>query len=265
MSAHLRVLSLGGRPSPRHADLRAGPAASALQLVPCTWKTAKAFVNTWHRHHPAPVGYRYAIGVARADTLVGVAIVGRPVSRHLDDGATLEVTRTAVMPEVPDANSKLYGACWRAAKALGYQRLITYTQDGETGASLRAAGWHPIAHRPSPTPARLGPPLPAPHPDRHGADRPDPVAGAVTQPTRDNHPPDSPSEQGKHSAHDSARDSEERYPRSPFEPANRPAFRFEVVVVSGEEGAELRVEQARAIKELLEWLAIKRPRHQPER
>jgi len=48
----------------------------------------------------------------------------------------------------PNACSMLYAACWRAAKALGYRRLVTYTQDGETGASLRAAGWHVIAARP---------------------------------------------------------------------------------------------------------------------
>lgn len=38
----------------------------------------------------------------------------------------------------------LYGAAWRAAKAMGYQRAITYTQADETGASLRAAGWRKV-------------------------------------------------------------------------------------------------------------------------
>ncbi|MEV5935266.1 XF1762 family protein [Streptomyces sp. NPDC052079] len=70
-----------------------------------------------------------------------MAIVGRPVARHLDDGATLEVTRTAT-DGARNANSLLHGAAWRAAKALGYWRLVTYTQDGESGASLRGAGWH---------------------------------------------------------------------------------------------------------------------------
>ncbi|MGW4694046.1 XF1762 family protein [Kitasatospora cineracea] len=79
--------------------------------------------------------------------LRAVAIVGRPVARHLDDGQTLEVTRTAT-DGVRNANSLLYGTCWRAAKALGYTRLITYTQAGESGASLRAAGWTVLAHRP---------------------------------------------------------------------------------------------------------------------
>jgi hypothetical protein len=76
-----------------------------------------------------------------------VAIVGRPVARHLDDGTTLEVTRTA-SDGAPNANSLLYGASWRAAKALGYRRLITFTQKGESGASLRGAGWRLIAGRP---------------------------------------------------------------------------------------------------------------------
>ncbi|AJE87402.1 hypothetical protein SLNWT_7026 [Streptomyces albus] len=76
-----------------------------------------------------------------------MAIVGRPVARHLDDGATLEVTRTA-SDGARNANSLLYGASWRAAKALGYRRLITFTQEGESGASLRGAGWRIVAHRP---------------------------------------------------------------------------------------------------------------------
>lgn len=116
-----------------------------LRLVPCSWADAAAFVDAWHRHHRAPVGYKYAIGAARGPELVGVAIVGRPVARHLDDGVTLEVTRTAVKPGAVNANSLLYGAAWRAAKALGYRRLVTYTQAGESGISLRAAGWESVA------------------------------------------------------------------------------------------------------------------------
>ena len=73
-----------------------------------------------------------------------VAMVGRPVARSFDDGVTLEVNRTAT-DGCANANSMLYGAAWRAAKALGYQRLITYTQAGESGTSLRAAGWTIVA------------------------------------------------------------------------------------------------------------------------
>lgn len=79
--------------------------------------------------------------------LVGVAIIGRPVARMWDNGQTVEVTRLAT-DGTPHVCSMLYAAAWRAAKALGYTRLITYTQAGETGSSLRAAGWRVVAERP---------------------------------------------------------------------------------------------------------------------
>jgi hypothetical protein len=121
---------------------------TTLHLVPVRFRQAAAFVADHHRTHPAPVGMLFSVGVATADgVLCGVAIVGRPVARHLDNGQTAEVTRTAT-DGTRNANSMLYGACWRAASALGYTRLITYTQAEETGASLRAAGWRVIAHRP---------------------------------------------------------------------------------------------------------------------
>lgn len=121
----------------------------SLHLVPVTLETACGFVAMWHRHHQPPVGHKYSIGVADDDAVLrGVIIVGRPVARHYDDGATLEVTRTAT-DGTPNANSMLYAAAWRAAKALGYRRLVTYTQAGESGASLRAAGWQVLAQRPA--------------------------------------------------------------------------------------------------------------------
>ena len=93
------------------------------------------------------MGHKFSIGVADGELLVGVAIVGRPVSRVIQaEGATLEVIRTATDGS-RNANSMLYGACRRAAFALGYDRLITYTQDGESGASLRAAGFRVLAQR----------------------------------------------------------------------------------------------------------------------
>lgn len=121
---------------------------SDLELVPVSFTDACAFVTAHHRHHQPPVGHKFSIGVARERLLVGVAIVGRPVSRVIAaEGTTLEVIRTAT-DGTPNANSKLYGAAWRATQALGYTRLITYTQDGETGSSLRAAGYRVIGHRP---------------------------------------------------------------------------------------------------------------------
>lgn len=121
----------------------------SLHIVPISFSTASAFVAEHHRHHGAPRGHKFSLGVADDDLLVGVAVIGRPVSRVIAaDGVTLEVIRTAT-DGTPNANSMLYGAAWRAAKALGYERLITYTQEGEAGSSLRAAGFRVIGERPA--------------------------------------------------------------------------------------------------------------------
>ena len=117
----------------------------SLHLVPVSFATACEFVAL--HHHKPPVGHVFSIGAADADELVGVAMVGRPVARGFDDGLTLEVNRACVA-DARNANSMLYGACARAAFALGYRRLITYTEAGESGASLRAAGWRIVAERP---------------------------------------------------------------------------------------------------------------------
>lgn len=120
----------------------------ALRIVPCDIKAAREFVAMHHRTH-AKLGavYRFAVGLALDDELVGVALIANPVSSGLCDGLTLEVSRTCLAGEVPNGNSMLYGAAWRAAKALGYRRLVTYTQGDESGASLRGAGWRVIAER----------------------------------------------------------------------------------------------------------------------
>ena len=120
-----------------------------LYLVVVDWDTVRAFCRSWHRHHPKPPpGYKWAHGVAAAGVLVGVAIVGRPVAREYDDGATVEVNRS-VTDGYKNANSMLYGAVARAAFAKGYTRVITYTEAGESGASLRAAGYTVVAERPA--------------------------------------------------------------------------------------------------------------------
>jgi hypothetical protein len=119
----------------------------SLRIVPVSFRDACGFIAMWHRHHEPPSGCKFCLGAADGgDVLRGVAITGRPVARMFDDGLTLEVTRTAT-DGTANANSMLYGACWRAAKALGYRRLVTYTQAGETGSSLRAAGWRVVAER----------------------------------------------------------------------------------------------------------------------
>jgi hypothetical protein len=111
-----------------------------LEIVPLSLKQAQGFVAQHHRHNKPPIGHKFSLGVMVDGALVGVAVAGRPVARALDDGRTLEVTRTCT-DGTPNANSKLYGAVTRAAKAMGYKRLVTYTQADETGASLRASGW----------------------------------------------------------------------------------------------------------------------------
>jgi len=120
-----------------------------LHITPVSFADACGFVAMWHRHHQPPVGHKFSLGVAdEYCVLRGVAMVSRPVAKAYNDGLTLEVSRTAT-DGTPNANSMLYGAAWRATKALGYGRLVTYTQQGETGASLRAAGWRVIAERPA--------------------------------------------------------------------------------------------------------------------
>lgn len=114
--------------------------SGSLQLVPVTMREAAAFIREHHRHHPPPQGAKFAIGAALDGEVVGVAVVGRPVSRHLDDGWTVEVTRVAT-DGTRNACSKLYGASWRAARAMGYKRAVTYTLPEEGGASLKGAGW----------------------------------------------------------------------------------------------------------------------------
>ena len=116
------------------------PVPRPLTIVPIGFDEARAFVAAHHRHHRPPVGHKYSIGVSDGERIVGVAIVGRPVSRMLDDGITLEVTRVAT-DGTRNACSALYGACRRAAWALGYRRLVTYTLAEEGGASLRGAGF----------------------------------------------------------------------------------------------------------------------------
>jgi hypothetical protein len=115
-----------------------------LTVVPCALDEANAFVRQHHRHHPPVVGHKFCMAVSVDGVVVGVAIVGRPVARLLDDGWTLEVTRVAT-DGTKNACSALYGAAWRAARALGYRKLITYVLDSESGTSVRAAGWKEVA------------------------------------------------------------------------------------------------------------------------
>jgi hypothetical protein len=111
-----------------------------LSLRPVNFDVACAFVRNKHRHHLPPLSHKFSIGLEDDGELVAVVITGRPVARAFDDGWTLEVLRLCT-DDTPHAASKLYAAAWRAARAMGYRRLITYTLAEEPGTSLRAAGW----------------------------------------------------------------------------------------------------------------------------
>lgn len=118
-----------------------------LVAAPITFAQAAAFVREHHRHHTPPVGHKFSIAAMAGDEIAGVVIVGRPVARRRDDGGTLEVTRLCTLGH-PNACSFLYGAAARAAFALGYRRIGTYTLRSEPGTSLKAAGWKLIAETP---------------------------------------------------------------------------------------------------------------------
>lgn len=115
-----------------------------LELVPISLREANDFVMNFHRHNgrTSRDGGKFAIGASSADGLVAVAIVGNPLSAMLMDSFTAEVLRLCVAPNAPrNACSFLYGACWRAWRAMGGRRLVTYTLKTESGDSLRGAGW----------------------------------------------------------------------------------------------------------------------------
>lgn len=119
-----------------------------LTVVPVRLKHARRWVAEHHRTHPKTTGGLWATGVCDdRGRLRGVAIIGRPNARADDNGLTAEVIRSAT-DGCPNANSALYGAAHRQARAHGYRRLITYTQEGESGVSLRAAGWRRVRDLP---------------------------------------------------------------------------------------------------------------------
>lgn len=116
---------------------------SRLRHQRVTLEASSAFVSEHHRHHTPPTGHLFSIGAFIGDQLHGVVIVGRPVSRHRDDGLTAEITRLCT-DGTRNAASFLLGRAARAAFALGFQKIGTYTLASEGGASLRAAGWRLI-------------------------------------------------------------------------------------------------------------------------
>lgn len=111
-----------------------------LELQPITYTEARTFIEQFHSHHLPPQGWLFGIAVNDGDTVCGIVTIGRPVARMNQDGYTAEVTRCCT-DRTPHVASKLYAAAWRAVRAMGYRRLITYTLASEAGTSLKAAGW----------------------------------------------------------------------------------------------------------------------------
>ena len=113
---------------------------SKLCAFPITLHNANEFVRSYHRHHKPSVGHKFSIAVKKSFRVVGVVIVGRPVSRHLDNGTTAEVLRLCT-DGTKNACSFLYARASVVCKAMGYSRIQTYILSSEPGTSLKASGW----------------------------------------------------------------------------------------------------------------------------
>lgn len=120
-----------------------------LDFVRLSLPQANEFVAAWHRHNDLVVGHLWSVGLADdSGILHAVMIVGRPISKALDNGDTVEVLRIAA-GEAWNCNSRLYGAAARAAFAMGFHRVITTIDKAEGGSSLRASGYRLVADRPA--------------------------------------------------------------------------------------------------------------------
>lgn len=118
----------------------------SLRIVPLTLKQANELISKLHRHHKPVVGHRFSIGLVQnvagnvSDSLVGAAIIGRPVARAIEQYSVAEVTRL-VTDGTPNACSKLYSAAARICREMGFKKIQTYILDTEPGTSLIASGW----------------------------------------------------------------------------------------------------------------------------
>ena len=113
-----------------------------LQIIPYTLKKANVFITEHHRHSKRVQGARFCLAAVYNDEVVGILVVGRPVARKLDDGFTAEVTRSCVKDGAPkNTNSFMYGKAWRAWQQMGGRKMITYTLEKESGATMRAVNW----------------------------------------------------------------------------------------------------------------------------
>lgn len=118
---------------------------SAIDLRPMTLAEAGAFVTKHHRHHKKKHA-RWSVGAEVNGELVGVVVVGNPVAVGLNNGKTFEVLRLCVVEDAPrNTCSRLLGAAWRASKAMGVTRLVSYLRADERGHSYTASGWRCVA------------------------------------------------------------------------------------------------------------------------
>lgn len=111
-----------------------------LQIRPIHLKAANEYIKQFHRHNLPTVGGKFAVAVYDDDRLCGVAVCGRPTARNADNGSTLEIYRVCT-DGTKNACSKLYGACVRVAKEMGYAKIITYILESENGASVKASNF----------------------------------------------------------------------------------------------------------------------------
>ena len=116
--------------------------AKEFTIVPISLKEANDFVTAHHRHNKKTAGHKWGTGLMYKDELVGVAIVGRAIARHMDEKYTVEILRLCIKDPAPkNACSFLYSKVWRIWQTMGGKKIITYTLDEESGASMRAVGW----------------------------------------------------------------------------------------------------------------------------
>ena len=113
-----------------------------MTLVPITLREANDFIRQYHRHNKPGVGARFCLAAEEAGEIVGVAVIGRTTARLLHGPKVAELTRVCSKPTAPkNTCSFLYAAGRRVWQSMGGERLITYTLQSESGASLRAAGF----------------------------------------------------------------------------------------------------------------------------
>ena len=120
--------------------------AKELKCIPLTLKEANAFVKEHHRHNKECRGHRFSIGAIYKNKLVGVAIIGRPVSRNFDFRFVSEINRNCVLENAPKGTcSFLYSRAMKVWQSQGGKKILTYTLETEPGSSLKAVNFIPVA------------------------------------------------------------------------------------------------------------------------